>query len=474
MKKIYLLAVSIIAVFGIVMVSCRFEDPLVDDNGEKINLVRLDLPKFDARYTVRIVNIDGLLVDDVPVELSFSGKDANSLITDAGRIVMKEQTDAYRGYRTARFGMLNVNLNPNYKVASHPVNFQINGSETSIGEYIIIPKIVSQTVAGDLNVDVTAVKINPTTFSERTPELVTVGGANATKLATLSNQSGNGYMLLGLYRSTENATKSFTCTDNSGQFESYGIYLLGESMEVAPLKTKEIGSDQYFIVAAKPRQTIQGKIVVEINSAIKGVAVSLPYIITTTSGTVVGRGAISGILPFTATIEQIFVHQSASLVNVRIDGTSTYSVTPTTAQTATVSASATPKVSFTVLPDPNSSTDLRRCDISVVGICSTNKQIAFYPTIRFQYSLKDTKRWESAESKGGKIVMMLEPGQDYTIRIPINNAWQEFNITTDQTKIEAMVRDQPNVSKFELVTNSNGSMNLKVEYKDQEFCDLNL
>lgn len=469
----YIYRVVAILSLCVVVTACNFGDVLLDADGQNINLVRLDLPKYDARYRVQIVDQLGDRIDDATIELNIWGDDALNMITDVGRILMLDNTDQYREFRTTEYGLFNFNLNPNLKVASRPIKFQIGGSTNSESEYVVIPKIVDHAFAGDINIYLTAVPVDvQQSASVILGDPFYVLGGNAQKVASLSGQNGAGYEMIALYRSDRGVKRNFTIECAGTEYESYGIYLLHDDMFAPASISKAVEPQQYFIVAAKRKNMIRCALRVNVESAVKGIAASLPYTIYDRAGDVVLCGEVSGIAPLSSVVEQIYLPADDPVVTIELHGTNSLDISMPNLQNVRLSDRSVAQVNFEVVSRVEASSTLHRYDISVEGVCDTDRQIAFMPSVRFQYTVKDAGCWEWCESRAGKIVVMLEPDQDYTIRIPINNSWQTFDITTSKERIERIVRDQPNVNRLDLKHNPDGSISLDIDYQDPQFCDL--
>lgn len=472
MKNFNIKLYGLVLLAAACLVSCDINNIGKDENGDDISLLRLDLPKFDATYLMNFVDENGQLITS-DLNISFAGKNGNSLVTEAGRI-----NETYRVVG----GMLNLNLNPNIKINSqNQIDFQIKGAGAGM---VVLPYIVKQSLSGEriINVEVfnwQTLQMQQSTISKNratSPITVTTPDhKNLSPLAVLSGKdNGNGYEYKMLYMAT--VSGEYTCLiANAGEYDSWGIYTMSDDMTSAPKQSLQLNSGDLFTVVTKAKNLLEGKIKVQLNSGSK-TSISVGY--TVEAGGRTYRGTLNGITPLTTAIEQIYVPSSDKKAKITFYPTAPYKLDPSTIDIADVTTAGS-KVDATITT--NAASPMRRYDLDLIGYCATDKSLTYAITKTFQYSLgskeisDDARQWNNGALVSGKASFYMIPNQRYTFRISVNNKWYKYDITTNPKDIYEIMHQgdaAEYVSKYEMTENTDGSYNLKVEITNDELCDL--
>ncbi len=468
-RSLVLLGSCALSLYG-----CEFSDPTEDDNGDKIPLIRADLPRFDASYTFRFVEADALPAEPVSgrLEIAFAGKDGEQLVTEAGRI---------RPFYTVTGGMLELHLNPNIGVsASNPAEFTVTGTATTSG-YLVLPYAVRQGVPGQRNIDVPVIDLSSASSASvsgqesRTNGGFTVTGPDGTPVSSVvplrEIPCGNGYAYLALYRSGRAGIYACRSAITVGTYDSYGLYRLTDDLTGEPAARLDMGTGEYFVLAARRAGTVQGNIPLYIEGP-AGTA-AFRYTVETSGRSY--SGTVSGMLPLQTAIEQIPVTASDKSARITLAADEPYSLKEETIDVTDVTAGEPAR--FEAL---TGSEGFRRYDLRIVGYCATDKSVTYAVTKSFFYSpgTKDEagmREWRQGRLTAGKTSLWLEPGRMYTFRISINNEWYDYDITTDPARIgQVLDREQASdyITRYALKDNSDGTVSLEVEIVNGELCNL--
>lgn len=457
MKKIIYIAAAIFSFAIVVNTGCK--NPLVDDKGNDIPLLRVDLPKFEATYIIEFYTKSGNIERPVDGNISYSitGKDATKLVNEGGRINNSGNINSG--------GILSLNLDPNIKFP-YDLEFTISGQNSN---YLILPNVIKQTTTGSRQIRIEVIDLNNLPEPTPSPSDVDINASEDEKIASIPNSvNGNGYNYIALYQAE--TTKTYECTSN--EFEDYGIYVVGEDMSDMPSKSRTIEAGTYFFVVTKPNGAIPTSFDIEIGSDENNIYASFDYEITTAAG--VYTGSISNNLPIKQTIEQIYVLENDKSATIRIIPKAPFTIAEDTQNITDITSSGT--INFDApLQTSGSTASFKRCDISTIGFCSSDRKISYAITRSFQYRKKgDEDNWLNGMLEKGKTTLYLEDKQRYECRMSINNQWISYDMTTDPQDVDNLINTIPEVSVYTITPNGSDGYNINIEVTSEELCSLNI
>lgn len=465
MKKGYILAIlTLCAAATLICNSCS--NPLVDDNGDDIPLIRIDLPPFDATYLIDFVELNGLATtpNGADVEVQLLGPDAADLYD--------ESFSTSNSYMVHPSGVLSLNLDPNIQLSqSNPLDFTIAGQNHN---YVVLPWSVHQTVPGNkrLQVEVINVANGPQAMGGTRgitfPDL-TDGSPSATKIVDLSGRTnGNGYEYGALYRAGTSGI--FTCENPGSGYADYGMYVFGGDLSLALQKEAFIQSGSYFVTVKKPINLVTSELTIEVNGP-QGYSTAFGYEILVGGRTY--TGTIAGTLPLSSTIEQIYLSSTGSkAASVRLIPSAPYQLTQSSMGVNDItSANASASFDATVATNPQ----LRECSIELLAFCGTDKSIAYSLSRQFQFrktSAAADEPWSNGELKAGKCKIYLDDNTRYTFRIALNDKWVSYDLTTNLDEIGAILGGIDGVKKYVMKNTSATSYSIYIEIANDELCTL--
>lgn len=456
---------KLLLIAAVMLTACNIKNPLKDENGDGIPIIKIDLPKFDAVYMFDFQYLSGAEFSGQELTVHFSGMRSGDLIDDLGRI----NNNTY----TVSTGFLSVNLNPNIKLdGNRTVSFTVSGSSPA---GVVLPRVVTDKTGGIRGIDVTVVEYSEQKRggSRNIDDVeIEVRGTQGELVAPVARlgveQRGDGYRYLDLYQATEDGI--YICGDAGEQWESYGLFALSERIATEPVKMIRLRAGEYFTTIARKRGSLATSIEINLDSPNSGTAISVGYTVETADGSLY-KGTITGATPLRGRIEQIYVEEADRGAKVRLHPQPIFSVTPSVAEVADATAPSA-AVSFEV--GPVSGMNLTRYDINLTAVCATDRQIAVAATKMFQYSKVDPtapqdREWITAVMESGRSSVYMSRGSIYDFRVSFNNKWESYMITTDPSKIEEILNDQ-HVLRYTM--NDEGDrVTIDIEVTHEEICN---
>lgn len=451
------------------LISCNLKDFLKDDDGNDVPLIRLDMPKFDATYLLQFVDA----TTGEPIYDRFtariSGPSAGDIIDDGGKL----NNSTYE----IKSGVLSLNLNPNIKLnGSKDIQFAVSGEGASL---LVLPQIFANRTPGNKTYSVAVFKFppidirsSPSSVSKVEESLATVTSPSGVTLKPIADIStmhrGDGYDYVKLYRATESGQYNYTAPDVLGV--TSGLYSLGESALADPEQKLYLNAGQYFTTISKNDGTVSTDVTINIasNSTISS---TFDYIIETDNG-MTYRGAVSGKLPISVKVENVYVNNLAKGLKVTLPDNSIFRLSPNEI-TIPDARSGSAIANFTA--NLNQSANLDLYNLIINAICASDRMIQFAITKRFQYSLVDPqnpteRQWVDGYLTEGSTSIYMERDKRYDFRIMLNNQWESYEITTNPAEINNILNSEY-ITKYKMVS-SGGVTTIEAEVTSEEICDI--
>lgn len=412
-RKKYLSLMTLIGVAFALFTSCDLNDVLKEDDGSDMTLLRVDFPTFDGTYALKTINaITGEpYMSDITVKVS--GKSADKIITDMGK-----KND---GIFKSSGGDLYLYLDPNEKVANEKVEFKLTGADKNCA---IIPFSITQSLSGVYNGNIGVI---PNTYL---------------KSATSNNDRGytvwdkNGTSLPILWFSTPfiyGETLAVGIVNSSEDPSSF----IAKNVPAGTIVSFKRENDITFICETKH----DGKaitVTINLTAANKNTETSGYYKITTTDDLTIS-GELSGTLPITRNVENVYSSGSITIE---------YFTTPpyiNNSKSITIAnPSATESANFEISLDPNTATNYYNYYLNLeLFYNSDNSQIIGAPTKPFKVikkaDLGDESKWITGQLDKGKAHLRLENNTDYFIMVNVNSKWYEYFFNTNPDKISEII-----------------------------------
>lgn len=470
MKKYIAMATLLLGLTG-----CSwFEDPTIDKDGNKIPLLALDLPYFDASFLINAVDeaTGNSATSTVKMQLRGEFVENKGLVTDLG--YLRYAYDVKPG------GNVLICLNPNLMVNPvKPVNFVVTGENA---DQIILPYRVISGVRGVSEVTVRTLDLRQL----RTDNLgdvvdvmpaVTVGGVLLAPSAVLDDPDGTGMEYRGFYRVLTGgmATVSLPAAGFTelALVRSDGTSIASSSAGVDGFLriSTPVSFGEGFFVALRYADRTLGALTLRLTGNLAA-DISVSYNYRVEAGGRVYSGQTTDRLPADKHIVQISVPISDPSAKVSLTVHDPFLVKQEEIMLADITQGM-PVALFELYLKP--AIQKRLYHIRFTGFCPDNPQLSVAMTKRCEVregtkadAVQDDWRW--VEMRKGRLSAYLEPNKRHVIRVNLDNELSTYEITTDPNEVEQMLSEE--IREYKLVTNKDGSVSIVALVVSDKLCDL--
>lgn len=416
---------------------CDVNDMFKEDDGSDMSVLRVDLPTFDAEYVFHLMDVTTGQPYENSVKVRITGKSAHNICTDMGK------TDVSTGGTfTASGGELNLYLNPNEHVsASDPIEFILydDGDGT-----LILPHTIKQTIPGRYDATIGVMSLTGVKSAE--------GIAAANKVASYK-PTYKVFKMTGLSGEKEDVTDKVTWFPYPMYNEDYivkGVLLYTEGLYTvenvpADMDVSAVTTKKYTFIYEKHKATKRADVNIELTGSGQ---TSGTYYITTADGVYIS-GNLSGNLPLTRTVEGV-----TSSGDIKVEYIAN---PPYTASGAKTVSNAGGTASFQIAKDQAAKEKLYELELEAYG--TDNQQIAVVISKPFKYaetSAVQNGQWISAQLVEGCASVYMKENTDYILRVNIDNKNNDFNFTTDLSRIQEIVQSNKEVRDITYEPTSQG------------------
>ncbi|MDO5571536.1 MAG: hypothetical protein Q4F97_08775 [Bacteroidales bacterium] len=418
---------SILVVCCLFLTSCDFDNILKDDNGNDMNLLLVDLPEFDAEYSFTFKNAFTGEIYESPADIKISGDSKDDIVSDLG----------YRKNNmfTSSDGELFLYLNPNLKVESSEVKFDISGNDNNV---LVLPYTVSKTKKGRNNVTIGVIPASLLNYK-------------STKAVSSSTSDDNGILSGVTVKDSKDVIYDIVYLNDlitDGEDGVYAGFVRIGDLNIDDMHIDSnndnyeyslvyLAKDVYLIKAVSANQktcivnvSLKGDGVVTFYTKASNSFYS-DYIQTTVS------------LPYSFSFRDFISNDNTISVRTKIDALN-FDETKTL-------ASDGGNVEFNV-PNADKS-GKKRYEIHLNAYSPDEKRIAASITKSFKYIEKENNglsidNWSEGKLEKGVVTLWLKENVEYTFRVNLNNKAYKYDITTNINEINSLVEKEEDITSF--------------------------